>query len=50
MENNGRKKHMVNGEVAEIKKQEKRSDVRPAGAQKDNFLTSLLKGLISKEK
>ncbi len=50
--NNGRKKHMVEGDVAEIKKSEEALGTESVGGQEDRggVLPNLLKGLFSKGK
>lgn len=50
MENNGRKKHIVTGEVAEIKKQDEAVSERSVGQQKKGRIAGLFKGLKSREK
>ena len=52
MENTGRKKHMVEGKVAEIKKQEEglKNENGPVGQRKEGFFASLFKGRAPKEK
>ena len=50
MENSGRKKHMVSGNVAEIKKSEEKVSEKAVGDKKKSRFSKLLKGLSSKEK
>ena len=50
MESSGRKKHMVSGNVAEIKKSEEAVSEKSVGEQKKGRLSKLFKGLSSKEK
>ena len=50
MESNGRKKHVVQGNVAEIKKQETGLGVNKSENREVGFLEKLLKAFGSKEK
>ena len=48
MESNGRKKHIVNGNVAEIKKEEEIQE-ESVGKRKGGFLSGLIKNRSQKE-
>ena len=50
MENNGRKKHVVQGNVAEIKKQEQGLGVSKSANREEGFLSKLFKLFGTKEK
>ena len=50
MENNGRQKHVVEGNVAQIKKQEEGLGVKKSENREESFLAKLLKLFGSKEK
>lgn len=50
MENNGRQKHVVQGNVSEIKKQGEGLGEKKSSNREEGFLSRLLKTLLSKEK
>lgn len=50
MENSGRKKHVVQGNVAEIKKQEQGLGEKKSANREESFLAKLFKAFGSKEK
>ena len=50
MENNGRKKHVVQGNVAEIKKEEQGLGEIKSGNREEDFFSKFLKLFGNKEK